>query len=271
MDFSLPIHMVLGLIPAPYQHIVVSILSWMSILGVISSIIVAKLPMASTLKPFWGTVVRALHFLAASRFYDEEGSLKLPGQALRPRTVAIRSSQSGFATVEGMFTIAGAMVFAFALLSALAFCASGCHTQTTPSDGGVDWHPVVTIGLIGLDGTDQALIASEAATGLQGATLATYDGTLHMVHDAIGIALGHLANGASPCQIHADVTAIVDLVDVRLAQVFNANGLAVPSGVIDFVSRLAGVIASALPTCSADAGSNSALASRLTATYHLAH
>ena len=140
-----------------------------------------------------------------------------------------------------------------------------CSGPQHPGDAGADWRPGTTIALVVIDGSVQAALAEDAATGLAGADLATYDAALRGAHDALQSAEGHIANGASACQLHTDAALLVDLFE-RVAAILSAQGKPVPSSIVSGAARLAGVLDAILPPC-VDAGAG--LSARLRVAYRL--
>lgn len=140
-----------------------------------------------------------------------------------------------------------------------------CSGPQHPGDAGADWRPGTTIALVVIDGSVHAALAEDAATGLAGADLATYDAALRGAHDALQSAEGHIANGASACQLHTDAALLVDLFE-RVAAILSAQGKPVPSSIVSGAARLAGVLDAILPPC-VDAGAG--LSARLRVAYRL--
>lgn len=93
------------------QSMLAAILATVLALQAIATILVANLPAAILLDPKWGPTVEALHRFGAARFFDEPGSLKLPGSPLRTAAAPPPSDpQAGFISV-GMLKALLLMVF----------------------------------------------------------------------------------------------------------------------------------------------------------------
>ena len=150
-------------------------------------------------------------------------------------------------------------------LTLAALLALGCSAPQVPGDGGPaapSWVPGAVVSLTIADGALQAAEATEATTGLTGTDLADYDSTLRLCDSADRVALGHIQDGASPCQLHADAAARVGAFD-QVASILSRHGTTVPANVLTGAGRLVSVLSSVLPVCIADGGVSTASASPL--------
>ena len=180
----------------------------------------------------------------------------------------------------GLFIQPGLAVLGVLLLAALCF--GGCTAIPVPVDGGApapSWVPGAVISLTVADGALVAAEATEASTGFTGTDLADYDAVLRVCVSGDQVALGHVQNGASACQLHADAAALVTDFD-QIAGICSRHGTPVPTSILTGAGRLVSVLTTVLPPClDPDAGvstaagnplagmSNAALAAHLRSTF----
>ena len=162
--------------------------------------------------------------------------------------------------VPPLAVLAAARMALCALVLVVTVLALGCSGVQVPADGGApapSWVPGAVVSLTIADGALQAAEATESATGLTGTDLADYDSTLRLCDSADVMCLGHIQNGASACQLHADAASLVGDFD-QIAAICSRHGTSVPASVLTGAGRLVSVLSSVLPVCVADGGVSTA-------------